>query len=80
MKTMSYQLWNLETSNCLGAYAEEAAALTDVRAGVSDDGMEAWLPVGFLKDGILPGNAERIASGSEPIERALSVPEGRDVQ
>ncbi len=42
--------------------------------------MEAWLPVGFLKDGILPGNAERIASGSKPIERALSVPEGRDVQ
>jgi hypothetical protein len=83
MPIARHQLWNLSTGNCLGAYAEEAAALADVRAGVSADGadgMEAWLSVGLLKDGILPGNAERIASGSELIGRALSVPDGRDTE
>lgn len=80
MPITRHHLWNLGTGNCPGANAEEAAALADVRAGVSEDGMEAWLSVGLLKDGILPGNAERIASGSELIGRALSVPDGRDTE
>jgi hypothetical protein len=78
MTLTSYQLWDFNSGNCIGAYAEEAAALADVRAGVSEDGMETWLSVGLLKDGILPGGAERIVSGPELIERALSVPDDRD--
>ena len=73
MTVTSYQLWDFNSGNCIGAYAEEAAALADVRAGVSEDGMAAWLSVGLLRDGILPGGAERIVSGPELIERALSI-------
>ncbi len=32
MTVMGYQLRDLKSGNCLGAYAEEAAALADVRA------------------------------------------------
>jgi len=78
MTVMSCQLWNLHTGKCIGAYPEEAAALADVRAGVSEDGMDAWLSVGLLRDSILPGAAGRIASGPELTERALSVPNEHD--
>jgi len=78
MTIASYRLWNLDTSNCIGTYSAEAAALADVRAGGSADGMVARLAVGLLRDSILPGVAERIASGPELIERALSVPDEHD--
>ena len=33
----SYQLWDLTTGNCAGAYADEATALAEVRQGVRED-------------------------------------------
>ena len=41
METLPYELWDIESGNCLGAYADEAAALAAVREGISRDSVEA---------------------------------------
>jgi hypothetical protein len=75
MKTLNYELWDLETGNCLGAFGSEAAALAEVRAGVREDGSAAWESVGLLWAGERPGDARRIAAGDELIARAQAMPE-----
>lgn len=37
----SYELWDVETGNCVGLYADEAAALAAVRATLREDGAGA---------------------------------------
>ena len=75
MNTVPYELWDLETGNCLGAYPDETTALAEVRAGVRDDGVAAWASVGLLHRGDGTAETAAIAEGSELIARAQAVPE-----
>jgi hypothetical protein len=65
-----YELWDLETGNCLGAYQDEAMALTEVREGVRKDGRAAWMSVGLLRRGDDTSETAAIAEGDDLIALA----------
>jgi hypothetical protein len=77
MATTYYELWDLAAGNLLGAYPSEETALAEVRAGVQEDGAEAWREVGLRLTRAATtshgrGESERIAEGNELIARALA--------
>lgn len=59
-----YEIWDYETGNCVGAYRDEASALTDVRDTVRRHGPEATASLVLL---IAPdnGDSQRVAAGAE---------------
>jgi hypothetical protein len=65
-----YELWDVDGGNMLGVYPDEATALAEIRAGVREDGAEAWATVGLLRVDEQPGNAQRIAEGEALIALA----------
>jgi hypothetical protein len=71
MATGAFQLWRLDTGNCVGAFDDESAALAEVRAGVRADGREAWANTALLQAGDEAGDIRPIAEGDELVERAL---------
>lgn len=70
MSAAPYELWDTETGNCLGAYADEATALADVREGMLRDGREAWAEVGLFVTGTGEKKAELLAEGMTLLTRA----------
>jgi hypothetical protein len=71
MATVSFQLWDLATGNCVGAFDSEAAALAEVRAGVSEDGEASFDAVALLRAGQQPDDIQPIAEGRALVARAL---------
>jgi hypothetical protein len=71
MSAGSYQLWDLATGNCVGAFDSEAAALAEVRAGVDEDGEASFDAVALLHAGQRPDEIQPIAEGRALVARAL---------
>ena len=68
----TYELWDYATGNCIGAYANQAAALAAVRDTIRRYGDDAATSL-VLLTAPDDGEGERIAAGSELIEQARSV-------
>jgi len=67
-----YQLWDLTTGNCAGAYDDEATALAEVRAGVHEDGPDSFDGVALVRAGV---EVEDLGQGRALVARALAAPE-----
>jgi hypothetical protein len=70
MAAGSFQLWDLATGNCVGAFDSEAAALAEVRAGVGEDGEASFDAVALLHAGQHPDDIQPIAEGRALVARA----------
>jgi len=69
--TPIYELWDVETGNLIADYADEYAALANVRAGLDDDGLAAWETVELAR--IEPdGTRVPVARGAALVRRALA--------
>jgi hypothetical protein len=69
MMSARYELWDHATSNCIGAYADEAAALADVRDTVRRYGKAAAASL-VLLTAPDDGTGRRVAAGMDLIELA----------
>ncbi|CAA9573762.1 MAG: hypothetical protein AVDCRST_MAG18-2282 [uncultured Thermomicrobiales bacterium] len=72
MTTGAFQMWNLDTGNCFGAYDDEQTGLTEVRAGVAEDGPGAWANAALLRAGEQPDDLRPLAEGRTLVEPALA--------
>ena len=70
MNAVPYELWDVETGNCLGVYPDEGSALAEVRAGLRANGAAAWASVGPLRRGAGAEETTAIAEGNALITRA----------
>lgn len=69
--TPVYELWDVETGNLIANYAEEYAALANVRAGIDDDGLAAWETVELVR-AEPDGTRMPVARGATLVRRALA--------
>lgn len=79
MATLDYELWDLAAGDMMGAHPDQASALAEVRAGIRDDGAEAWRDVGLRVIGDTPEESRRIAVGKELMALALSIREQEEI-
>ena len=69
MNTVPYELWDLETGNCLGAYPDETTALAEVRALLANPKVQMVL----LTDGsAFRGAVTQIPAEVSPRDRAVN--------
>ena len=66
---MTYELWDTETNNIVGAYESETAALAVVRGAMAAHGMGYTDELALLREDSR-GNVETLAVGDALAERA----------
>ncbi|MFN8511949.1 MAG: hypothetical protein U0841_05045 [Chloroflexia bacterium] len=69
-----YQLWDMTTGNCAGAYDDEATALAEVRAGVQEDGPDSFEGIALVRSLGRTGEVEDLGQGRVLVARALAAP------
>lgn len=70
MSSPDYELWDLAAGNLMGMYPSEEGALAEVRAGIRDDGAEAWRTVGLRVVAADNTTSRTIATGDALIALA----------
>lgn len=75
MSALLYELWDMESGNCLGAYADEVAALSDIREGISRDSVASWVTVGLFRASARDRDAALLAEGRSLIDLVIHIAE-----
>ncbi len=70
MSGVSYELWELETTNLVDGYETEAAALAVVRRSIEQWGRESVATLALARES--RGRTKAIAQGDTLAERALA--------